>query len=63
MRTVILGNFSDTVDFQPNNSSYLFETVQEQLDKNPNASNLLGGLHGELAGLTCLDDDLYLNYG
>ncbi len=51
MRDVILKDFPGTVDFRPNNSSYMFETLRQTLERDPKASILLGGLRGEFMGL------------
>lgn len=51
MRNVILKDFPGTVDFKPNDSSFLFVQIDSLLKQNPSASILVGALHGDLVKL------------
>ena len=51
MRNAILKDFPGEVDFKPNDSSYVFNSIDSILSGNPNESLLIGALHGDLITL------------
>jgi multiple sugar transport system substrate-binding protein len=51
MRNVILKDFPGSVDFRPNDNSYLFRQIDSLLKDDPSKSILVGALHGDLEKL------------
>jgi multiple sugar transport system substrate-binding protein len=51
MRNAILRDFPGEVDFRPNDSSYVFNSIDSTLANAPEESLLVGALHGDLITL------------
>jgi multiple sugar transport system substrate-binding protein len=51
MRNVILKGFPGSVEFRPNDSSYVFSSIDSIIRNDPKISLLLGALHGDLLTL------------
>lgn len=51
MRNDILKDFPGTVDFRPNDNSYIFNQISQLEIQNPDISILVGALHGDLVKL------------
>lgn len=66
MRNFILKDFPGSVDFKPNDSSFLYLQIDSLLKRNSSASILIGALHGDLVTLYEKDalqpiDSIYSN--